>query len=232
MKNIVIAGGSGKLGEYLIKNLKQKNEVISLSRSISKNTKNNYLCNFLNEKKLSKQLKDIKFKFKKLDCIIFTIGNSNKNSYQKDDFFNKMNDNFISFKNLLDLYCKIFKFHKIKIIVISSIVTEKILLDAPIEYSVSKSALRQFALIKAKDLASKNININIISPGNILLEGNNWSKRLKINKELTIKYIKQNVPIKKFIDAKMILETCELIMNDNNNFYTGNNFILDGGQSL
>lgn len=232
MKNIVIAGGSGKLGEYLIKNLKQKNEVISLSRSISKNTKNNYLCNFLNEKKLSKQLKDIKFKFKKLDCIIFTIGNSKKNSYQKDNFFNKMNDNFISFKNLLDLYCKIFKFHKIKIIVISSIVTEKILLDAPIEYSVSKSALKQFALIKAKDLASKNININIISPGNILLEGNNWSKRLKINKELTIKYIKQNVPIKKFIDAKMILETCELIMNDNNNFYTGNNFILDGGQSL
>ena len=49
---------------------------------------------------------------------------------------------------------------------------------------------------------------------------------------MTNKYIEQNVPIKKFIDAKMILETCILIMNDNNNFYSGNNFIIDGGQSL
>ena len=232
MKNIVVAGGSGKLGEYLIKNLKQKNKVASLSRSISKNTKKNYLCDFLDEKKLSERLKDIKYNFKKLDCIIFTVGNSKRNNDKKDDFLNKLNDNFISFKNLLNQYCKVFKFHKIKIIVISSIVAEKILLDAPIEYSVSKSALKKFALINAKALAPKNININIISPGNILLEGNNWSKRLKKNKVMTNKYIEQNVPIKKFIDAKMILETCILIMNDNNNFYTGNNFIIDGGQSL
>ena len=36
MKNILIVGGSGSLGNYLLKNLNQKYNLISLSKSYSK----------------------------------------------------------------------------------------------------------------------------------------------------------------------------------------------------
>ena len=229
MKKIIVAGGSGFLGEFLLKNFKKKYDTVSLSKSKSINAKENYICNFLVKNQLINCLKKIKKKYVKLDCFIFVIGSSKKNN---DDLELKIKTNLITFKNLLDSYCRIFNFNPIKIIVISSIVTEKIILDAPLEYTVSKAALKSYALCKAKELASKKININIISPGNILIEGNNWSKRLKKNKKNTMKYIKNNVPINNFVDGSIIFNTCEMLINDKDNFYTGNNFILDGGQSL
>ena len=229
MKKIIVAGGSGFLGEFLLKNFKKKYNTISLSKSKSINAKENYICNFLKKNQLINCLKKIKKKYIKLDCFIFVIGSSKKNN---DDLELKIKTNLITFKNLLDSYCRIFNFNPIKIVVISSIVTEKIILDAPLEYTVSKAALKSYALCKAKELASKKININIISPGNILIEGNNWSKRLKKNKKNTMKYIKKNVPINNFVDGSIIFDTCEMLINDKDNFYTGNNFILDGGQSL
>jgi nucleoside-diphosphate-sugar epimerase len=129
MNKIVIAGGSGYLGEYLLKNFNKNNDLISISRTKSKNTDQNYICNFLDPKNLKKKLIQIKNKFLSLDVIIFVIGDSKK---KENDFQNKIDINFYTFKNLLESYCEIFKFHPIKIIVISSIVTEKILMDASV----------------------------------------------------------------------------------------------------
>ena len=56
---------------------------------------------------------------------------------------------------------------------ISSIAAIKII-DAPIEYSISKSALNHYCQIKAKELSKFKIRLNIISPGNILNKDNNW----------------------------------------------------------
>jgi NAD(P)-dependent dehydrogenase (short-subunit alcohol dehydrogenase family) len=229
MKKIVIAGGSGYLGEYLLKNLNGKFHLISLSKKKSKNTDKNYICNFLNVKNLKKNLIEIKKSFLNLHCIIFVIGDSKK---KKNDYQCKINSNFYTFKNLLECYCEVYKFYPVKIIVISSIVTEKIIVDAPIEYSIGKCLLKQYALYKAKEFSRIKININLISPGNILIEGNNWSKKLKKDKKKTTNYIKSNVPIGKFINPEIILKTCELLINDKNNCYTGANFIIDGGQTL
>ena len=85
---------------------------------------------------------------------------------------------------------KFFSLNNLNIIFISSIAGEKITFDAPIEYSVSKSALNFYAKILSKKYGSKNTKINFISSGNILLKIiiNN---RLISEKEKTLKYIKK-----------------------------------------
>ena len=60
MKNILIVGGSGSLGNYLLKNLNQKYNLISLSKSYSKISKINYVCDLLNLRKLTQTICKIK----------------------------------------------------------------------------------------------------------------------------------------------------------------------------
>ena len=125
----------------------------------------------------------------------------------------------------------IYKKKSTKIIVISSIASNKIT-KAPITYSVAKSALNFYARIKAKELAKNKIKINILLPGNILMENNNWSKKLKANQNKVKKYIKKNVPLNVFCNPGQIAEMCNYLSGDSGTSITGSKFIIDGGESL
>ena len=230
MKSILVAGGSGKLGGYLINRYKKDFNTISLSRKKSHNANESFNCDFLNKKNVKETLKIVKKKYGRLDAVIFTIGDSKRTV--KDDTPNKFKTNFRTFKIFLQSIQEIYKNTPCKIIIISSIVTEKKIKDAPYEYVSSKEALKNYTRRQAKLLVKKKINLNLVSPGNILINGNNWSKRLLKERKNTINYLKKNVPISRFIDPEIIFNTCNLIINDVNNFYTGSNFIVDGGQSL
>ena len=118
-----------------------------------------------------------------------------------------------------------------KIVVISSIASNKIT-EAPITYSVAKSALNFYAQIKAKALAKYKIKINILLPGNILMKGNNWSKKLKLNQNKVKKYVKSNVPLNVFCTPREIAEMCDYLNNKSGDNITGSKFIIDGGESL
>ena len=114
---------------------------------------------------------------------------------------------------------------------ISSVASDKIT-KAPITYSVAKSALNFYAKIKAKELAKDNIKINIISPGNILMDNNNWSKKIKKNPQMIKKYIKHNVPLNKFCDPQQIAEMCDYLLGRSGDNITGSKFVIDGGETL
>lgn len=233
-KKILIAGASKNLGKYLSEALSKNYQIISTSRNVNVKKKNSYICDFTSADNTKNFLLRIKNKYPDLNCIIYTIGDSKnyKTSNFKEKIYKKFETNFLTFYYLLEFYCEVFKFKPIKFIIFSSIVTEKTILDAPIEYASFKSALNTYAKYKAKQLASKNISINIISPGNILLNGNNWAKRLKSDKLKTLNYIKKNVPLNKFVDAQTLLDICIFLINDKKNIVTGSNIIVDGGQSL
>ena len=70
-------------------------------------------------------------------------------------------------------------------------------LNAPIEYSVSKKTLSSYCKNLSKRITS-GLRINVVSPGNILMKGNNWDEKLKSNKKQVLNYIKNNVPLKRF----------------------------------
>jgi 3-oxoacyl-[acyl-carrier protein] reductase len=235
-KTILITGSSKNLGNYLANfYLQKKFNVIRVFKQKKKNFIGfSYSCDLSNSIKVNSLFKNLKKKFKKIDLIISCAGNSKKtysvNEKIKDWKF-AFNNNFYSFTNLMDAYNKIYKKKPTKIIVISSIASSKIT-QAPITYSVAKSALNFYAQIKAKELAKNNIKINILLPGNILMNNNNWSKKLKSDRNLTRKYIKKNIPLNKFCTPEQISEMCDYLFGKSGDRITGSKFVIDAGESL
>lgn len=235
-KTILITGSSKNLGNYLTKFfLEKKFNVIGITKkSKSILNTNTYICDLSNPDKTKNILKKIKKKCKKIDLIISCAGASKKTYRKKEtmkDWVFAFNNNFFCFTNLLDSYLEIYSHKPTKIIVISSIASDKIT-EAPITYSVAKSALNFYAQIKAKNLAKNNIKINILLPGNILMKNNNWSKKLKKNYREVKEYIKKNVPLNKFCKPNQIAEICDYLLNETGDNITGSKFIIDGGESL
>ena len=232
MKKIIVTGASSGLGCYIANELQNdKNLVINLSRKKNKNFVS-FPCELSNVNQLNSVLSQIRKKYKKIDGLILCAGKSSKNSKElKNKWENSLNDNLLSSIFTIEIFKKIFSLNNLNIIFISSIAGEKITLDAPIEYSVSKSALNFYAKILSKKYGSKNTKINFISSGNILLKNNNWHNRLISEKEKTLKYIKKNVPSNSFNNPKEIYEIIKILLTKKTNFL-GSNIILDGGQSL
>lgn len=236
--NIIISGGSKGLGKDLIsKFLNRGSNVINLSRT-QNNTSNknlfNYKVDLTFEKNTLKTIKKVKKKHDNIDLIICCVGSGksvepgreNKNSWDKS-----FSINFFSATNLIESYLSVYKNKKTKIILISSIAGLKII-DAPITYSVAKATLNYYGKIKSKYLAKYNINLNIISPGNILQRKNVWDKKMKKNNLSIKKYIKKNVPLNTFCNTKQIYDLCVYLLSSSGDNITGSNFVIDGGQSL
>ena len=54
---------------------------------------------------------------------------------------------------------------------------------------------------------------------------------MKKNKKKTIKYIKENVPVNKFGTPKDIANAVFFLSSKENNFISGANLLIDGGQT-
>ncbi len=235
-KTILITGASKNLGQYLAMHyIKKKYNVIKVSKSSKSNKEDNsYVCDLANFNKTKKFFQKLKKKYRNIDYIISCAGNSRKtfkNFENYGDWKFALDNNFFCFSNTLDSYLDIYKKKPTKIIVISSIASEKIT-KAPITYSVAKSALNFYAQIKAKQLAKYKIIVNILLPGNILMKNNNWYKKLQNDNQKVKKYIKDNVPLNKFCDPNQISQICDYLFSAAGNNITGSKFTIDGGESL
>lgn len=234
-KKLLICGSSKNLGKFLAKKFKKTYTIIELSRSFKTNIhKNVFNCDLSDSKNTYETIKIIEEKNNSIDFVLFCAGDSTKNFRTNENVINikkSLDSNFFVFVNFLESFKKIFSKNKqTNIIVISSIAsTGKV--DAPIEYSLSKNILNFYSKIMARQLIKNNIKINIISPGNILMKGNNWDKKIKKNKLKVNKYIKSKVPSNKFCSPTQIYNLCNLLMLNNGNF-VGSNIIMDGGQIL
>jgi short-subunit dehydrogenase len=235
-KTILITGTSRNLGQYLANYyLLKKLNVIGISKKTHSNIgRHSYVCDLSNSVKTKALFRKIKKKFKKIDFIISCAGASKK-YYKINENINDWNfafdNNFYCFTNLLEAYLDIYKRKSTKIVVISSIASSKVT-NAPITYSVAKSALNFYAQIKAKEVAKNDIKINILLPGNILMPNNNWSIKLKKNPNEINKYIKKNVPLNKFCNPRQIGEMCDYLFSEAGDNITGSKFVIDGGESI
>lgn len=234
--NMIITGSSGILGKYLAQKFKKKNNIISITRRKNSNIGNlNLSCNLENDSEVKMVFKKIRKKYKKIDVLILCAGKSKKNYLKNENLSSwkdSFNDNFFSATNIIENYLIKYDYSKTKIIVISSIVGKKIIEGAPITYSVAKNALNFYIKFKSKELAKYNICMNLISPGNLLMKGNNWFLKKKINSKRVKNYIKKNVPLNNFCKPENIYSLCEFLIDDKNKSTTGSNFTIDSGQSL
>ena len=236
-KNILVSGASRNLGKFIAEKFaKEGHNVFAISRSIQSSYKNihNIKCDLLKINQINLSLKSIKNKFKKIDLMILCAGDSKKYYVKNEknvDWQRSFKNNFYVCTNLIESYLNIFNYSKTKIIIFSSISGNKVT-KAPITYSVAKAGLNFYAKYKAKELSKYNINLNVISPGNIIMKNNNWGKKLISNKKNVLNYIRQNVPLNTFCSPEEIFNLCKYLSIENNSVITGSNFIIDGGETL
>ena len=230
-KKILILGSSGNLGSFIFNELKKNTILVGVQRQKKQNF---FQCKDLSDSNMNLEtFKLIKKKYPILDAMIICTGKSklDKNKNIEKKFINSFRSNFLTVINSINSYQKIYDNKPIKIIIISSIAGIKAM-EAPIEYSISKSALNHYCLIKAKQLAKYKIRLNIISPGNILNKNNNWYVKKKINSKKVKNYIKKNVPLNTFCKPNQILSLCKLLISSDGDFFLGSNIVMDGGQVL
>ena len=169
-------------------------------------------------------------KLKKINRIDYLINNAGINilneiyKIKKNDLENINNVNLIGpiwLTKLVSLKMKKKKFGRI--INISSIYGT-VSREKRSLYSVSKFGLNGLTKSSALDLAKFNILVNSISPGVF-----NTKLTRKILKNKGIKKVKQNIPLGKIGDPKMIANLCVFLCSDLNNYITGQDIIVDGG---
>lgn len=104
-------------------------------------------------------------------------------------------------------------------------------IGAPLPYSVSKAALAMYSKGLSRKLASYNIRVNTIAPGNILFPGGNWDKKSKADPEAVQRMLEAKVSLKKFGTPADIGNMVAFLLSDKAQFITGSCIVIDGGQT-
>ena len=239
-KIAIVTGGTKGIGFKVVKKyLSEGWDVIILSRNsefeeslssseLKKIT--SYKCYLTKQNEVMKIAELLKNK--SVNAVISNVGagSGSRDTFPPDKEWNKIWDtNFTSSKNTAKYFYKLLEKNNGHLIFISSIAGVEFL-DAPIAYSVSKSALITYSKILSKRLSPK-IKVNTIAPGNILTKDGVWSKKMKNSRLETKNYINDNVPLRKLGNADEIADLVYFISSDKISFMNGSTIVIDGGQT-
>ena len=191
-------------------------------------------CDLTNRDECQNAIYETIKKFKKIDSLILNLG-SGRNTGKSESLSYSIEKMFkINFWPSVFLIEKSLEYlikSKGNVISISSICAINNIIEAPIGYSVSKNSLQKLMRLFSKKYSKYGIRFNSVVPGNIHFSGSTWDLKLKKEKLKTLNYIKKNVPLNKLGNINNVIEAvCFLLQNDN--FMTGSEIIVDGGQTL
>lgn len=205
---IFLTGGSGGIGKTIKKTL-ETNQITVISPS-SKTLDLNYDLNVNN--------------YPLLDGFIHCAGINNINTYNKltpEDIFNSYKINTTSF---IELCSKLKIKNKSNIIAIGSLYATQTK-QGRTPYTMSKHALLGAVKTLAIEMSSKQIKVNMVSPGFVdtpLTRKNNLRNR--------INYLEASIPLG-LTSPQSIADVCNFLITQNQAI-TGQNLIVDGGYSL
>ena len=104
-------------------------------------------------------------------------------------------------------------------------------LPAPLPYSAAKAALINYAKNLSWVVANRSIRVNSIAPGNILVPGGSWDRRLRDDRDQVVDYIKSEVATKRFGEPEEVAEMVGFLCSAKASFITGACIVVDGGQT-
>jgi 3-oxoacyl-[acyl-carrier protein] reductase len=93
-------------------------------------------------------------------------------------------------------------------------------------YSASKAGIIALTKTAAKELASRNINVNAIAPGFIQTE-----MTAKLPEDLRQK-MKEAIPLAKFGTPEDVAAVCLFLAGDDSGYITGQTIVVDGGMVM
>ena len=90
-------------------------------------------------------------------------------------------------------------------------------------YSASKSGLLGFTKSLARELSSRNINVNSISPGFI---DTDMTKALSVDQ---IDNLSKNIPLGRIAESSEVSSVVSFLLSDDSSYITGENINVNGG---
>lgn len=239
IKSIIIFGGSGLIGQEIIRYLQEFNlNILNADLKKSNNKNVNFLkCDVTKKKEIIKTKNYFIKKFGNIDGIINCFYPRSKNfgkhfeKISKKDFINSIDIHLGSFFEINQIFCLYFKKRKKgKIINFCSIyanyiprfeIYKKVKFTMPLQYMISKNAIVQTTKYLAKKYIKDNININCISPGGIF---DNHDKKF-------VSEYSRYTSSSKMLDKKDLNSTVKYLL-DKDLKMTGQNLIIDEGFTL
>ena len=239
MKKILITGASGGIGSSIAdKFLKNQYEMILTSSSdetlskLKKKYGNNhhyYILDFKNPDENNVTLKKISEEHKDLKVIVNNAGITDDSLLlrMKTDQWNNviqanLSSNFSIIKSLLP---NMIRNKSGNIIGIASVVATS---GNPGQsnYVAAKSGMIGFYKSIALEVASRNINVNIVSPGFVISPMTD-----KLN-EKQKNVILEKIPMKRFGDSNEIADLVYFLSSDKSRYITGQNIHINGGMLM
>ncbi|AXN02113.1 3-oxoacyl-acyl-carrier protein reductase [Candidatus Purcelliella pentastirinorum] len=214
-----------KYGAFII-GTATNNKNVNKIEDFLKNKGKGYLLDVNDKKSIINLLNDIKKNFGKIDILI------NNAAITIDKLFIKMNEqdwqNVIN-TNLNSIFyiskAVIFSMLKKKqgrIISIGSMIANTGNIGQA-NYSASKAGLIAMSKSIAKEVASRGITVNVVSPGFIKT---NMTKKIK---EKISNEILKNIPMKRFGSAKDVAYAVAFLASDKASYITGETIHINGG---
>ena len=242
-KNAIISGSSRGIGLAIaialhkegcnvIINGRNKKKLKESAKKIGSNT-DYFVADVTKKSECEKLVKYTNKIFGNIDILVCNVGDgkSSKPGEEKDTEWQKMIDiNLNSAINLINTSKKSLKKTSGSVVCISSIAGIEIT-DAPIPYSIAKSALNSYIKNNVKPFAKLGIRINGVAPGNILFKGSIWERKILKNKKRVYDMIASKVAMNRFGTPIEIANTVVFLSSQVSSFTTGNILVIDGGQT-
>ena len=238
-KKVLITGSSGGIGLSLCKIfLKMECKVIFTSSNDNKlnelknkfgNENSYYLLNLSDTNSLPSAISKITEENTDIDILINNAGISKDNLFlrMKAEQWNEvinvnLNSNFYIIKSILP---NMIKSKKGNIIGITSVVAH---MGNPgqANYAASKSGMISMYKSLALEVAQRNININLISPGFIQSP---MTEKLNDKQK---NFIMDKIPMKKFGHPDDIANLAVFLASDTSSYITGQTFHVNGGMLM
>jgi len=239
MNKILVTGASGGIGsaiadlfakdEHTLILTSSSTDTLTLLKNKYGNSNFYYNLNFNDSKSLDESLKLISEEHKDLSVIVNNAGITEDSIIlrMKQEQWEKviqanLSSNFSIIKNLLP---NMIKQKYGKIIGISSVVA---ISGNPGQsnYVAAKSGMIGFYKSLALEVASRNINVNVISPGFITSPMTD-----KLNDKQKDQIL-QKIPMNRFGQPNEIANLVKFLSSDYSNYITGQNFHVNGGMLM
>ena len=238
-KKVLITGASGGIGKSIADQLidldyniiftSSKIETINKLKSNYGDKHFYYELNLSKIDDLSNKLENIAYEHNDIEILINNAGTTNdalllRMSWNqwKEVIDTNLNSNFLIIKSLLP---NMIKKRKGKIIGISSVIANT---GNPGQANYAASKAGMIAMYKsiALEVAQRNINVNIISPGFISTA---MTEKLDEKQQNSIMNM---IPSKKFGDPRDIANLVLFLVSDDSNYITGQTFHVNGGMLM